>query len=67
LRQTILNKKVRVLFTEPQFSPRILQSVAQETNVPVAVIDPMETGEASAGYYEKVMRQNLQSLTQALR
>lgn len=66
LRTLILQKKVKALFSEPQYSPRILESLSRDLQVPIAVLDPMETGQPSAGLYEKVMRANLKSLQEAL-
>lgn len=66
LRGLIVEKQVKALFSEPQYSPRILESLSRDLQVPIAVLDPMETGEASAGLYEQVMRSNLKSLQEAL-
>ncbi|MEA3188892.1 MAG: zinc transport system substrate-binding protein [Chthoniobacter sp.] len=67
LRDLIADQRVTVLFSEPQYSSRILRSLSADLKVPIVVIDPMETGEASAGFYEVVMRKNLQSLATALK
>lgn len=67
LHDLIRSKSVTVLFSEPQYSPKILESLAADLKVPIVVIDPMETGEAGAALYETVMRKNLQSLTKALK
>ena len=67
LHDLITGKKVTVLFSEPQYSPRLLDSLAAELKVPIVVIDPMETGDPAAEYYETIMRKNLQSLTKALK
>lgn len=66
LRSLIIEKQVKVLFSEPQYSPKILESLSRDLAVPIAVLDPMETGEPSADLYEKIMRQNLKSLMEAL-
>lgn len=67
LREIIASKNVRVLFSEPQYSPQILRSLSEDLKLPIVVIDPMETGDPSAEYYEDVMRKNLKSLTDALK
>ena len=67
VRDIIVNKSVRVLFSEPQYAPQILRSLSDDLKVPIVVIDPMETGEPSAELYENVMRSNLQSLANALK
>lgn len=66
LKALIQEKGVTVIFAEPQYSPRIIESMSQDLGIAVASFDPMETGEPSAGFYEKVMRKNLQSLVKAL-
>ena len=67
LREVIQEKQVKVLFTEPQQSPRILQSLSADLKLPIVEIDPMENGEPTAELYERVMRSNLKHLTEALR
>lgn len=66
LRDTIVKNGVKALFSEPQYSPKILESLAADLKIPIAVIDPMETGESSAEFYEHLMRSNLRSLLSAL-
>jgi zinc transport system substrate-binding protein len=66
LRETIVQKQVKALFSEPQYSPKMLRTISGETKVPIAVLDPLETGEPGPGLYESVMRSNLRSLVSAL-
>ena len=66
LREIVREKNVKVLFTEPRQSPRILQSLSADLKLPIVEIDPMESGEPSAELYEKVMRSNLNHLQEAL-
>ena len=67
LREIIASKNVRALFSEPQCSPQILQSLSQDAKLPIVVLDPMETGEPSADFYENVSRKNLNSLVDSLK
>lgn len=67
LRDLITSRNVRALFSEPQFSPQILRSLSDDLKVPVAPLDPMETGEASADFYERTMRQNVKTIADALK
>src|SRR5205823_5055899 len=67
LRELIASKNVRVLFSEAQYSPQILRSLSEDLKLPIVVIDPMETGDPSADFYERVMHENLKSLTGALK
>ncbi len=66
LRDTIREKRVKVLFSEPQYSPQMLRTLSGDLQVPIAVLDPMETGEPRADLYENVMRSNLRALMAAL-
>ena len=67
LREITVAKKVRVLFSEPQYEPAILRSLSEDLKLPIVVIDPMETGQPGAEFYETAMRKNLKALTDALK
>ena len=68
LAKTIKENKVGAIFTEPQYSPQIGSTLAKETGLPVAVLDPVATGpeDAPLDYYETVMRRNIKTLEQTL-
>ena len=66
LRKTVREKNVKVLFTEPQQSPRILKTLSEDLKLPIVEIDPMEQSEPSADLYENTMHSNLKHLTEAL-
>ncbi len=66
LRDLILQKNVHAIFAEPQVASRIARSLAVESRVPVAALDPMETGEPGAEFYEQATRANLDALVKAL-
>lgn len=59
----------RVIFAEPQYSPRAAESIAAQTNAKVYYLDPVATGpkDASADSYEKAMEENLDVLVEALK
>jgi len=65
---TVKREKAGAVFTEPQYSARIGQTIARETGVPSAVLDPTATGpnDAPLDYYETVMRRNLATLASVL-
>ncbi len=67
LRELIVQKKVRAIFAEPQVSSQLVRSVADTLKVPVAALDPMETGAPAADFFEKGTRANLDALKKALR
>src|SRR5262245_24899169 len=65
LRETIESAHVVALFSEPQYSARAMQVFGREFKIPVVQLDPMETGEGSKDFYERVMRKNLETLAAA--
>jgi zinc/manganese transport system substrate-binding protein len=56
---------VRALFSEPQFSPKVVATLAEETGLRISELDTLETGELAPETYERVMRQNLQTFVEA--
>ena len=64
---TIRRDKVTAIFSEPQFSPKVVETVAQETGLKVRALDTAETGAASPDAYEKIMRANLATLVDAFK
>jgi zinc transport system substrate-binding protein len=64
LTKAIKEKQAVALFTEPQYPPKIAQTLAKETGIPVALLDPVANGPDSVplDYYETIMRRNLETL-----
>ena len=62
----IKKEKVKAIFSEPQFSPKVVQTVADETGLTVRELDTAETGAFSTETYEIIMKKNLKTLQQAL-
>ncbi|MGI8965584.1 MAG: metal ABC transporter substrate-binding protein, partial [Limisphaerales bacterium] len=60
-------KKVKVLFAEPQFSSRSMMQIAADLKIPVAELDPLETGSLALDAYENGMRKNLRTLEKYLK
>jgi ABC-type Zn uptake system ZnuABC Zn-binding protein ZnuA len=56
------------VFTEPQYAPKVAETIAKEAGVPVASIDPVASGsdDARIDYYEQTMRKNLDVLKRTL-
>jgi zinc transport system substrate-binding protein len=65
LREIIAAGNVSALFSEPQYSPKAMQVIGKEFQVPVVQLDPMETGDGSKDFYERVTRKNLDALVSA--
>ena len=66
--KTIRARQAGAVFTEPQYPPAVGQTIARETGLPVAVLDPVASGPADAplDYYEQAMRRNLETLRATL-
>lgn len=57
---------IQALFAEPQYDSRTADVIAAETGAQVYVLDPVVTGELQGSAYEDTMRQNVQTLKEAL-
>ena len=44
VRKAIKKKKIRCIFSEPQFSPKLVQTVIEGTSVKKGMLDPLGTG-----------------------
>ncbi|MFH0730982.1 MAG: zinc ABC transporter substrate-binding protein [Pseudomonadota bacterium] len=58
--KTIRQEKAGAIFTEPQYPEKIGRTIAAETGIAAATLDPVATGPEAAplDYYETRMRQN---------
>jgi zinc transport system substrate-binding protein len=61
---TIRARRVPTIYSEPSASPGLTRTVAEETGVRVAVLDPVEsiTDDSAGRDYLEVMRANLETL-----
>jgi ABC-type Zn uptake system ZnuABC Zn-binding protein ZnuA len=66
LSRTIREKEVPAVFSEPQYSPKLADTLAREAGVPVRVLDPVATGSPALTAYEDAMRRNLSTLKEVL-
>jgi zinc transport system substrate-binding protein len=66
LSRTIREQKVPAVFSEPQYSPKLAETLAREAGVPVRVLDPVATGSPALTGYEDAMRRNLSTLKESL-
>ena len=72
LQETIEQVKklpVKVLFTEPQYSPSAAETIARETGAKIYTLDPVVTGEATPAAknaYIDTMKKNMEVLKEAL-
>ena len=61
----IKDQKIKVIFSEPQFTPKIVESLATDLNLQILILDPVETGSAEDNYLA-IMRRNLEALKKGL-
>lgn len=67
LQKVIRDKNVKIIFTEPQFSPKLAQRISKDTGVPLAELDTLETGPLTPTAYEEGLRRNLNTLLKHLK
>ncbi|MBI2589685.1 zinc ABC transporter substrate-binding protein [Candidatus Berkelbacteria bacterium] len=65
IRSIVESNQLKGLFTEPQFSPALVEQLAQDLGIKIAELDPLETGNENESYVEG-MRRNLASLKSIL-
>lgn len=68
---SIINEKnIKALFTEPQYSSKIADTIAMETGASIYTLDPIVTGDANEDAYDDYivkMQENLNTLKEALK
>lgn len=67
LLKVMREKDVKVIFTEPQFSPKLAERISRDAKVPVAELDTLETGPLKPTAYEEGLRRNLSTLLKHLK
>lgn len=67
LYNSIRKSKARVLFTEPQFAAKLADRISQDLNIPLAELDPLETGALEESAYVEAMRANVETLLKHLK
>jgi len=60
-------KNVRALFTEEQYDDSSAQTIAQETGLPVFILDPVVSGPDDPNAYLTLMEKNLSTLLEAFK
>jgi zinc transport system substrate-binding protein len=58
---------IRVVFAEPQLSPRIAEVIAREAGVKVLMLDPIGGRPPYGENYLQMMRYNLNTLEEAMK
>lgn len=61
----VKSKNVKVIFSEPQFSPKIVETLVRDYGLQLVQLDPLETGELHPDYYEEIVRKNVKALVDA--
>lgn len=58
--------EAKAIFVEPQYSKTVAGTISRETGVPVYNLDPIVSGSFEIDAYEKIMRENMETLKKAL-
>jgi zinc transport system substrate-binding protein len=64
---TIQRKGIREIFSEPQFSHKLVRTIAKDLNLSVYSLDTLETGDFNSGWYEERIKANFEVLKKALK
>ena len=67
--QKVNSLPVKIIFTEPQYSPKAAETISRETDAKISTLDPIVTGESTfehADDYLTKMRGNMKVLADAL-
>jgi ABC-type Zn uptake system ZnuABC Zn-binding protein ZnuA len=67
LTDRIKSAGIRVIFSEPDASHKVMGSIADDLGLRVYSLDTLETGELDPGWYESKIRTNLETLNMALK
>ena len=62
----VREKGIAALFVEPQYPDRAAETIARETGAGIYTLDPIVTGDLDKDAYEKKMRENADTLAEAL-
>ena len=62
--QTIQKENIEIIFTEPQFSPKLVTTISQDYDLKVATLDPLGSELSSDGYFN-LMKKNIESIKSA--
>ncbi|MBF8280752.1 MAG: ABC-type metal ion transporter, periplasmic subunit [Candidatus Magasanikbacteria bacterium] len=65
LMSVIRANKVTTIFSEPQFSPRVMEVLAKDLQLSVRTLDPLETGPDVADAYQNIMWTNAAAILDA--
>ena len=64
--EKVRHNNVKVVFTEPQFSPKPLEPIARDLKIKISVLDPLG-GLENRNTYETLMLYNVSQITKALK
>lgn len=65
--QAVQQYQTKALFSEPEIENKLLQSLANDLNLPLYEIDPLESGPLDPQHYLTAMRSNLETIETACR
>ncbi len=65
--EIIKKSGINALFTEPQYSARAAETIANETGAKVFILDPVVSGPLELDAYLNIMERNMKTLEEALK
>jgi zinc transport system substrate-binding protein len=65
--KSLKEQQAAAIFSEPQYSDKIVKTLSKASGVPFFELDPVATGKPAADTYEKAMRKNLEVLRKAVK
>lgn len=65
--ENIKKNNVRVIFVEPEYNVKIINTISKETGVEVYTLNPVTSGKNKKEEYINIMRENLKVLKEALK
>ncbi len=67
LRQIVQGRKVKAIFSDPDSPRKLVDQLGRDLKLPVAQLDPLESGPLNPEAYEDAMRRNLRVFAQYLK
>ena len=65
--EDIRNNDIKAIFVEPEYSLKIVNTIAKETKVEIYMLNPITSGENDKEEYINIMKENLKTLKEALK
>jgi len=64
--ENMKNNNVKAIFVEPEYSIKVVDTIAKETKVKIYTLNPITSGKNNKDEYINIMKENLNTLKEAL-